>query len=328
MNTASGCLSVVAAVVSDTTAGHCDLSHLAGCLEALGGQVGAPSLEVIVPYPSGLAGMDEMRQRFPDVVFLACDGLKTYTGRGGTREHHDELRARGLAAARGEILGLLEDHARPDRKWAASMAAAHRRPYAGVGGAMDNDVNRALNWAVFFCDFGRYQNPLPEGETVIASDANVTYKRAELESIRAVWQEAFHEAEVNGALMAIGQKLALCPQAVVFQHRTGLRLGAAVKERFVWGRSYAAGRGKSLGAKKRLFYGLLSPVLPGLLLFRMARNVIRRRRGLLAFARALPLTALLTVSWSCGESWGYLAGHRAGRAKSESEELACVRSGG
>ena len=31
--------------------------------------------------------------------------LRTYTGSGGSREHHDELRARGLAAA-GEVVAL------------------------------------------------------------------------------------------------------------------------------------------------------------------------------------------------------------------------------
>jgi hypothetical protein len=322
MNRAPESLSVVVAIVSDTTEGRCDLVHLALCLEALSAQVGAPALEVIVPYPVGLEGMDHICRRFPGVTFVECDGLRTYTGKGGTREHHDELRARGLAVARGEILGLVEDHGQPGPDWAAAMVAAHRQPCAGVGGAMDNAVNRALNWAVYFCDFGRYQNPLPEGDSFIASDANVTYKRAALEAIRPVWQEAFQEVRVNAALMRNGEKLGTSSRAVVFQHRVGLRLGMALKERFIWGRSYAAGRGRSMPARKRIIYGLLSPVLPPLLFVRMVRTVLARRSRFLTFARASPLVALLTLSWSCGEMCGYLTE----RAEGAEKDLPAYRS--
>ena len=86
---------------------------------------------------------------------------------------------------------LLEDHARPDAHWAANVVAAHRQTHAAVGGAIENGIDRALNWAVYYCDFGKYQNPVPAGETPFASDANTTYKRAELESVRSVWGDAF-----------------------------------------------------------------------------------------------------------------------------------------
>jgi hypothetical protein len=122
----------------------------------------------------------------------------------GGREHHDVLRARGLAAAHGDLVGLLEVHARPDPQWCASVAAAHRQPYAAVGGAIENGVDRPLNWAVYYCDFGRYQNPVPAGETLFASDANVTYKRAALEGVRPSWQESFREVVVNRALTSLG----------------------------------------------------------------------------------------------------------------------------
>lgn len=312
MNQTSESLSVVVSIVSDTADGRCDLSLLSACLNALAGQIAAPAMEVVVPYPSQLDGMAEVMGRFQEVTFVECDRLKAYTGKGGTREHHDELRARGLAAARGDILGLLEDHALPSPHWAAAMTEAHRQRHAGVGGAMDNAVDRPLNWAVYFCDFGRYQNPVPEGDSFIASDANVTYKRAALQAIRSVWQEAFREAEVNAALMANGQKLALCSGAVVFQHRVGLRLVPALRERFIWGRSYAAGRSKSMSVPKRILFGIFSPVLPPLLLFRTARIALGRRSKLVEFAYALPLVALLTLGWSCGELCGYLVGSAIG----------------
>jgi hypothetical protein len=321
MNGASpdGLLSVVVALVSDTTDGHCDLSHLAGCLEALAGQVGAPPLEIIVPYPASLTGMEEIRRRFPGVVLLPCADLKTYTGRGGSREHHDELRACGLAVARGDLLGLVEDHVRPDPHWAAAMTEMHRGPYAAVVGAMDNSVDRALNWAVYFCDFGKYQNPLPEGEAWTTSDANTVYKRAALESIRPLWQDRFQEAVATAALLAANHKLAQSPRAIIYQHRTGLRLWPAMKERFIWARSYAIGRSKTLKTWKRLVYAMLTPILPPLLLYRMGRNVVRRRRYVGTFARAFPLTSLLALSWSVGELCGYLGGNKTQAAEDVDE---------
>jgi hypothetical protein len=316
MNSASPHISVVVVIVSDTTDGRCDLTHLGECLQALESQSGAPAMEIIVPYPAAIGGLEEIQNRFPAVVLLPCEGLKTYTGCGGTREHHDELRARGITVARGEIVALLEDHARPAPGWAAAMAESHRQPFAGVGGSIDNGINRALNWAVYFCDFSRYQNPLPDGESAFASDANVSYKRDALSAVRSTWSESFHEPAVNWALRSRGERLALCSRAVVYQHRSVRFLGA-LKERFIWGRSFAAARGRTAGKGKRFVYAALSPVLPFVLLFRMTSLAVKRRRRLWPFVRSLPLTAVLAVSWSIGEFVGYVTGSPGKRSRPE-----------
>jgi hypothetical protein len=310
-------LSVVVAIVSDTT-DHPDASHLEPCLAALVQQVGAPAMEIIVPYHPAVDGIARLRHRYADVRFLEVADLRTYTGRGGSREHHDELRARGLALARGSIVALIEDVGIPAPDWSTRVVEAHHQPFAAVGGAIENGIDRPLNWAVYFCDFLRYQNPLPEGESAIASDANVSYKRAALDSIRPVWQEFFHEASVNGALRSRNEKVALTPGVVLYQHRQGLRLKGALKERFVWGRSYAATRGGLAGTPRRVLWAVLSPLLPGLILVRMTLLAWKKRRTLAAFLKALPLTAALTVSWS----WGELVGYATGRANAAGAQAA------
>ncbi len=298
-------ISIVVVIVSDTTGSRYDTVHLEGTLEALAGQVGAPALEVIVPYAPPLAGMERLSKLYPRVRFLAVSDVRRAAG---SREHHDQLRARGLAAAGGELVALLEDHALPDPHWAAAMAAAHHKAWAGVGGAIDNGINRALNWAVYFCDFARYQNPLAAGQSDYASDANVCYKRAALEAIEPIWHEAFQERSVNWALQGAGDKLALEPQAVVYQHRLGLRLGDCLKERFVWGRSYAAGRCGMIGRGKQLALAGLAPAIWAVLVARMGKTAVERRRLARPFLRALPLTALLAMAWSAGEMTAYLRG--------------------
>lgn len=313
-NTQTPAVSVIVAIVSDTT-GQANTAHLEPCLAALMKQVqpsesGTSNAEVIVPYHPNVRGIEEMQVRFPSVRFLKIVDLKTYTGRGNSREHHDELRSRGMLAANGAIVALIEDHGIPSDDWLERLIEAHRGPAAGVGGAIENGVTRPLNWAVYFCDFLRFQRPLPEGAVANISDANASYKRVDLDAIRPVWQDVFDEFTINGALRARGEVLAFAPEAVLTQHRQGLRLVPALTERFVWGRSFGASRAKLAGTAHRLSRAILAPALPVVILVRMTVMAWKKKRTWGAFAKALPLTASLVLSWSCGEFVGYLSGRQ------------------
>ena len=317
-------LSVIVAIVSDTTS-RPDVRHLDPCLEALIGQAAlnpGVSMEIIVPYHPSVEGIGRMRQKFPGVRFVEADRLKTFTPQGGSREHHDELRARGMAEAKGRIVALIEDHGIVAPGWSGEVVAAHRRGSAAIGGAIENGIDRPLNWAVYFCDFLRYQNPLPEGESAVASDANVTYTRAALEAVRPVWKDIFHESAVNQALLVRGIKVRLSPRMILHQHRLDLRFSSALKERYVWGRSYAATRGCLAGSARRAFWAAFSPALPVLMLARMSAMAFRKRRNFGAYLKALPLTAALVVSWSCGELTGYLTGRATARGTPAAEAIA------
>lgn len=296
-------LSLVIALVSDTTRARADVHHLLGCLAAIAQQVAPPPMEIIVPVHDRVDGLETVRARFPHVVLVQASDATP--ARPGSREHHDVLRARGLAAARGQIVALIEDCGRPRPDFCANVMSAHGGNAAAIGGAIDNGVDRRLNWAVYFCDFGRYQPPLEAGASDWASDANVSYKRAILESVRSVWEQSFREPAVNGELGARGHRLELGPAVIVDQHRDDLRFGPALRERFVWGRSYAQIRNRTLSGPKRLLYGGLSPILPLILFARMARTAWIRRRRFGKFTGAAPLILLLLASWSLGEGLGY-----------------------
>jgi hypothetical protein len=308
-------LSVVVAIVSDTMSERADTTHLRGCLEALHRQINPPPMEVIVPYHPRTAGIDSLRTEFPTVTFLCADDLDNLQVK-GDQQHHQALRARGVACAHGDIVGLVEDVGHPDPHWCSEAVAVHQLDYAAVGGAIENGIDRSINWAVYFCDFGRYQNPLDEGSTAFASDANITYKRRALDSVRPIWEQAFHEPDVNAALVARSQRIGLSPRLIVYQHRAGLEPMSALKERVIWARSYAANRRKTLGSLRRGAYLALSPLLPIILLSRMTLNVIHKGRTAGAFARALPLTTCLTVAWAWGEMLGYLTGRPGGKSPS------------
>ena len=64
-------LSVVVAIVSDTTDPQAGVGHLAECLRALSHQVEAPPMELIVPYhEKDVDGIESLQNEFSHVNFV------------------------------------------------------------------------------------------------------------------------------------------------------------------------------------------------------------------------------------------------------------------
>jgi len=300
-------LSVIVIVVGDTVTPFCGTDELRECIASLGKQINSPSMEIIVPHHAGIRGIELLQDQYPGVVFIDAEHLGFRSRKGWSREHHDELRTRGVLAARGEIIAFLEDHTRPAEDWSSCVMSAHSNfPFAGIGGAIENGTNRLLNWAVYFCDLGRYQNPLEMAESPFASIVNISYKRSSLNKIHEVWEQKFDETAVNSTLIARGEKIALSPDIVVYTHRQNLSLGIALKEFFIWGRSYARNRSISLKWTKRLFLVAFSVFLPFLMLWRMIRRVGQKKRNVREFIKTTPVLLSETISWSLGEMFGYI----------------------
>ncbi len=283
-------------------------AFLAGALEALAAQQGAPAFEVIVPVDESIA-VGDLAAQFPRVRFLPVAGTAERSRSpdpGIAHEAIDLRRSAGLAAARGDWVALTDEHARPRADWCARIAALHATlPHAAIGGAIENLRDRALNWALFFADAGRYQNPLDEGEAVFVSDLNVAYKRAALGRVRA-WQPRYHETGLHDALRAAGETLWLSRELVVGVDRGAISLAAALRERFGWARLYAGRRAHEVAPHVRVLLCAGAPALAALLLARQARLAFARGRHRAAFLRALPLLALFDLTASAGELTGYL----------------------
>lgn len=294
---------------------------LESCLEALEAGALAVGVECIVPYDNRLEGLAHLAGRFSwvDFVDARSDIDATSYGDAG-REHHDILRALGLRRARGKLIAMLEDHGPPAPGWCEAVLDVHKQPFAAVGGAVENGVDRLLNWAVYYCDFGRYQNPVPGGPTEFLSDSNVAYKREALASVKDLWFDSFHETFVNWELAKRGEALRLDPRLVVHQTRKTLRLIPALRERYVWGRSFAATRASESTLIRRVVRAALSFLLPAVLTWRVVSRGLRRGRHLDRLLLATPLILLLETVWSFGEIIGYITG-RTGGSQRESGEL-------
>ena len=299
MQVEAGTLSVVMTIVDGGAA-------LRRSLDALMRQQDPPPLEVIVPYDESVSDIETIRLDYANVRFVALgpiDPVHSNASAAGQHELYDRRRAAGLAAARGDLIAILEDRGVPRSDWARTVVRLHRQPYGVIGGAIEFGTGTLLNWAFYACDFGRYGLPIASGPASWVSDVNVSYKRKALVSVRDLWNDRFCEPIVHWALKKRGETLYMSGEMVVDHHRPPVTFAVLLPERFQWGRLFGHIRAMHMTWPARLAYIALWPVLPGLLFARHARTQYRKghfRR----FITAAPAIALLLITWTTGEVWG------------------------
>ena len=280
------------------------------CLSALTQQLDAPATEIIVPCDESVGDLLTLREEFPGVTFLDVNGKRTYA----------ELRAIGVRASQGRIVAITEDHCTVAPDWCGQILLAHQAPYPAIGGAVEKKgKDTPLNWSLYLADYLRYMNPQPEGATNNLTDCNVTYKRAALDAVADTWADEFHEPVVHAALQSGGQTLWLDPKIVVYQQRD-VDLRAAVRDRYAFGRLFASTRAVDFSRLQRSLYSLLSVTLPAVLVGRVAIHVLRKRRVVREFVRALPYLVLVSTVWAGGEFLGYVTGRAEGLLTAERED--------
>jgi hypothetical protein len=81
-----------------------------------------------------------------------------------------------------------------------------------------------------------------------------------------------------------------------------------LRQRYWFSRAFAGARAVRLPTSRRAAYLAAAPLVPGLLLARMALRVWRKRCRRAWFAASLPLIAVALTAYVAGEWVGYLAG--------------------
>jgi hypothetical protein len=279
------------------------------CLESLAPQIQERPTEVIVPYESTEPEIGRLEMPSRKIRLLEVGKLQrtaTVDALTELHEKHDYLLAKGLAAARGTILAIVEDTVIVAGDWCREILAAHQLPHGVIGGAVEHAGHSGINWAIYFLDFGRYQPPLREGAAGYLTDVNISYKREVLASVRPVWVESYNEVAVNWALARLGTVLWLRPQIVVWQDRGQVHFSRAVRERVAWGRIFARQRCREISLARRVLYLVACPVLPVLLIGRVASKVVGSRRNRRHFLRAFPYLVVLASAWCVGEVLSYV----------------------
>ena len=269
------------------------------CLEALANQEGGIRSEVILADCTGPATVRAVRERFPDVTVLAFDEQKSVPW----------LRSVGIQAARASRVAVTEDHCVPRPDWLARLLeASERTGWAAVGGGVENDSTaRVVDWAVYFCEYSSLISPVPFGPTATIPGMNVVYDMDQLAPVRDVFAEGLWENFLHDKLRAAGYVIGLDPSVVV-GHKKRFTVRMFLAERYHYSRAFGGFRVKGAGIGRRLGWAAVMPALPALIVYRVARNVIARRRHIGWFVRGVPLVVLFSVMWTIGELVGYLRG--------------------
>ena len=286
----------------------------------------SPRVSVVIASIVGAPFIDEcldsVRQQAADceadVIVVAC-GDAEYARRlarkypwvrvihRAERETVPDLRRRGVEQAHSEIIAIIEEHCLAAPDWLNQAITAYAGgEYGVVGGpVVDHAYERLRDWVVYFCEYNNYLPPWGPGEWHDLGSANIAYSRALLMKYHDLLAAGYWEAVLHPRLLADGVKFRAAPDMVV-HHRGPFDYGYYLQQRYWFSCAFAGAR--KLPASRKLAYIVAAPLIPFLLLARIAQRVWRRQCRLGKFAQALPLIVPALLVYVAGEFVGYLAG--------------------
>lgn len=284
------------------------LGCIVECLERLEALPERDQMEILVLDRRTDGTAEAIARRFPGVVLHA----------GLCGKSIPELRWIGMRAARAPIVAVIEDHCMVTPGWAAeTLRRFDEMPGVGVvGGPVENGArDRLIDWAFFLAEYGACMPPLAEGQTEGVPGNNVAYLKAVLPLNDPTWATLW-ESFLQNHLREKDIRIFLSPVMLV-DHKKSFTLGEMLSQRFLYSRSFAAMRARTMAGPVRLGYAVASIALPPILLWRILRNVLSKRRNLREFVLGLPVICLFVTSWALGEIAGYLAGDGGSLARVE-----------
>jgi hypothetical protein len=284
----------LSAIVASFSAGPI----LAQCLDALTAGADPIAVEIVVVRDvARIDGFDgaAARQRYPHVTFIDAPE--------GTTVPH--LRTLGIAACRAGVIALLEDDCVVEPGWTEAAMSMAASPHVAIGGAVEpGPYARGLDWAVYFCEYGRFMLPVNGGSPPLPGN-NAVYKRSALVDRPSAdgFQEVFAQAEWRRRGVTTGASDALVVRNI---NRWPMRQLTAVP--FHHARAYASRRFAGRPLAVRLPLAAMMVALPVVKVVRLFAETSNRGRLMGRLIRSLPWVFLFTASWSAGEMTGCLAG--------------------
>ena len=296
--------------VSVVVASNRDKTLLQACLGSLLGQCQRLNAELLVARAGTASDVAALGKTYPSVRFVTAPADASIP----------QLRAMGMAQAAGDVVALTEDHCIADANWVEALTLSANSEADVVGGGMDNARrSRAVDWAAYFAEYGFFSTDRPEASqgTPLLTGANVAYKRHVIADVIGWAQDGEWENVAHSRLVARGSMLRFARTAAIYQNQT-YSVSAFCADRYEHGRDYARKRLVEEPGARRWFLFAVSPLLPALLTWRVARAAARGRWG--TFLRALPATVLFLTAWSIGEGVGYLRGPADGSAPKPAQD--------
>lgn len=277
-----------------------DGALLTKSVEALALQADPSAVEVIVARDSSrFADVDRARlsNRFPALRWIEAPPGTTVPC----------LRGLGITAARGSLIAMIEDDCIVDAGW-CEAALASAGPYAAVGGAVEpGPYRRRIDWAVYFCEYGRFMLPVPPEDAAPLPGNNVVYARQALLDLPESERMDFRDAFVHCGWQAAGIPTRVVGTLVV-RNSNAWSLRHVTTVPFHHGRAYAGQRFARRSGVQRTALAVLALGLPFVKLVRTAAGTLSRRRFVGQLVLALPWMLVFAGSWSAGEMLGCLTG--------------------
>ncbi len=285
-------------LVSVVIASVSGLPALKGCLDALTSQRGDVSAEILVVERCGAEASGALAERFPEVRVIPAEAEASLLA----------MRSVGMRAASGQRIAVLGDGFRAAPGWVQKIEELHREGHAVVGGAVEKRRGLGVvDWAAFFCEYARFMPPVPRGPAVDIPGGNCVYDRRVLERLGLAGSEEVWESLLHRRMRSLGVVLISDPGLLVY-HEKAFTYRGFLSQRYHYSRSFAAMRFAAAPWWKRLAFLSATPLLPGLVLARLAVSVARKGRHWGPFLLSLPVIATFAVSWAWGEAIGALFG--------------------
>jgi hypothetical protein len=278
-----------------------DRTRILQTLEAVRRQDCDFAFETIIVDRIDDATTSAVEQRFPEVRLSRCAANSTLP----------MMRTAALRSASGRFVAITEDHCTPEPGWLRAFAVAFQRhPEAiAVGGPVLNGLDQTvLDWATYLCEYASFARPYEDGPRDDLPGMNIAYLRSALLSAPAEQlTRGFWETTLHPDLHRHG-RVFFASSAAAVRHCKRFSLRTFVTQRFAYSRYFAGIRFARARWPLRAIAALATPLLPPVLLVRLAL-IVRGKMGLTGpFVRSLPYLVLFHVIGAIGEWTGYLFG--------------------
>jgi hypothetical protein len=287
-------------------------------MDRLRAQTVADEIEVVIVAPSSarLRVDESVIDSFASSQIVELDSI----------EPAGAARAAGIRAATAPVVFLGETHSFPEPGFADALIRAHEQPWDIVVPRLGNaNPDGALSWAAFLMDYGRWAHELPAGEIPGGPTWNVSYKRSVLLDLNGRLDRALSSGdELPITLRQRGSRAYFEPAARISHVNVGRR--GWTDERYLSGLMVGSHRKAMWSRRRRLLYVCASPLIPAVILSRIAQPVrLFGNQGALPRG-TIPALVVGAIVRTIGEVVGYLVGaNRAAESRMEEYELHKLR---
>jgi hypothetical protein len=211
----------------------------------------------------------------------------------------------GLAMSRGRVVAFTTGHCEVGEGWARALLAGIDTGAAGVAGALSLHPDAsATDEAVFYLRYSAFLTAA-NGEARKAEEIpgdNAAYRRDSLDRHSASFADGFWEVDFHRRIRAEGAYLAFVPNADV-RFGPSAPLASYVRQRFAHGCFTGSWRVQT-GVRSTWQVVGAAPLVPFVLMARIARRVLPRRTDRGRFLHAVPPLLALATAWAIGEAYG------------------------